>query len=142
MNDMVTLCALHQTISPSRTPQHWKQYMAISRDLPKAPFTKISSTFWIDFTVPGKLTRIGYLPFHQVEPVLFNTRSTETHQRKRRYMSPAFSAKNLNEYEPYMAVQIQKLVECIRRMNNSGETQLDFNEYGKYARYRPRTTPK
>lgn len=138
---MVTLCALHPIISPFRTPPHWKQYMAIGRGSPKAPFTKISPTFWINFTVPGKLTRIDYIPFHQVKPVLFNTRSTETHQRKRRYLSPAFSAKNLSEYEPYMTVQIQKLMECIRRMNNSGEKQLDFNEYGKFDRYLPKTTP-
>ncbi|KAJ5861995.1 cytochrome P450 [Penicillium solitum] len=80
-------------------------------------------------------------PFYEdksIEPVLFNTRDVQIHHRKRKYLSPAFSAKNLNEYEPYMAMQIRKLMECFhRRIENSGTVQLDFNEYWDYAFGKP-----
>ncbi|GLI76801.1 hypothetical protein PoHVEF18_005079 [Penicillium ochrochloron] len=73
-----------------------------------------------------------------VEPVLFNTRDTRVHQRKKKYLSPAFSAKNLNDYEPHMSVQIAKLMACINRHTQSnGEAQIDFNEYCDYAFGKP-----
>lgn len=69
------------------------------------------------------------LPFHQVEPVLFNTRDTQTHQRKKKYLSAAFSTKNLAEYEPYMSEQIAKLIRCFGRHTEIGKALVNFNDY-------------
>lgn len=72
------------------------------------------------------------IPFHQVEPVLFNTRDEKVHQRKKKYLSPAFSAMNLGEYEPHMTEQIGKLMRCFERLVQKSEPAvLDFNEYCK-----------
>ena len=50
-------------------------------------------------------------------------------------MSLAFSAKNLNEYEPCMAKHVEKLMGCLRRhAGASKEFRIDFNEYCELAR--------
>ncbi|KAH8692566.1 cytochrome P450 [Phaeosphaeriaceae sp. PMI808] len=43
--------------------------------------------------------RIG--PNH-VTLVIFNVRDSESHQRKRKYMNPAFSARAISDFEPYI----------------------------------------
>lgn len=50
----------------------------------------------------GLLKSEFYDDFHQVRPVVFNTRDTHEHQRKRKYMNLAFSARALSKFEPYM----------------------------------------
>jgi hypothetical protein len=77
-------------------------------------------------------TNIGSLsPFHQVEPVLFNTRDPKVHQRKKKIVSPAFSARGLQDFEPHMSRDIRKLINLIneRVKTSEGTTKLDFNEY-------------
>lgn len=83
------------------------------------------------------------LPFHQVEIVLFNTRNISIHQRKKKNLSPAFSATNLGDYETQMTKQLEKLMRCLKRhIEKSDQAQLDFNAYcesgaklGKLERY-------
>ena len=43
-----------------------------------------------------------YDAFLQVRPVVFNARNVALHQKKRKYMNPAFSARALSEFERYM----------------------------------------
>jgi benzoate 4-monooxygenase len=50
----------------------------------------------------GLLKSEFYDTFHQVRPVVFNTRDAHEHQRKRKFMNPAFSARALSKFEPYM----------------------------------------
>ena len=71
------------------------------------------------------------LPFHQVEPVLFNTRDPKIHQRKKKIVSPAFSARGLQDFEPHMSRDIRKLMDLIdeRVQTSGGAIRLDFNEY-------------
>jgi benzoate 4-monooxygenase len=101
----------------------------------KSGFTK--GPFYEDKYVLGsmkkrQLTSIVILPFHQVEPVLFNTRNVQIHQRKKKIMNPAFSARNLRDFEPHMSENIRKLMNCIRRqLDSSKSTKLDFNVYCK-----------
>ena len=72
------------------------------------------------------------LPFFQVEPVVFNTRDVRIHQRKRKILNPAFSPKNLQDFEPHMSINIQKLTACVmRRLQCSEWAELDFNRYGR-----------
>lgn len=47
-----------------------------------------------------------YDAFHQVRPVVFNTRNVQEHQRKRKYMNPAFSARALSKFEPCMDEEV------------------------------------
>ncbi|KNG90019.1 hypothetical protein ANOM_001587, partial [Aspergillus nomiae NRRL 13137] len=76
------------------------------------------------------------LPFHQVEPVLFNTRSPQVHQRKRKIVSPAFSAKSLQEFEPYMTKNMQKLIKSIHeQLQTSERITLDFNVYANFLAF-------
>lgn len=89
---------------------------------------KISQVHAADWTNQADCS--NDIPFHQVEPVLFNTRDQRIHQRKKKYLSPAFSAKNLQEYEPYMTGTIGKLMDCLNRQTEvSGHAQIDFNVY-------------
>ncbi|KAB8256858.1 cytochrome P450 [Aspergillus pseudonomiae] len=76
------------------------------------------------------------LPFHQVEPVLFNTRSPQVHQRKKKMVSPAFSAKSLQEFEPYMTKNMQKLIKSIHeQLQTSERITLDFNVYANFLAF-------
>lgn len=46
-------------------------------------------------------------------------------------MSSAFSARNLQEFEPHMSKDIRKLVDSFqRRLERSKTAALDFNVYG------------
>jgi benzoate 4-monooxygenase len=47
-----------------------------------------------------------YDAFLQVRPVIFNARDISLHQRKRKYLNPAFSARALSEFEPSMDVDL------------------------------------
>ena len=56
----------------------------------------------------GLLKSEFYDAFHQVRPVVFNTRNVREHQRKRKCMKPAFSARALSKFEPYMDDELCK----------------------------------
>lgn len=70
-----------------------------------------------------------WIPFHQVRPVIFNTRDTQVHQRKRKYLNPAFSAQNLSQFEKYMVEDILRLKFCCDRKISVAEGKLDFCRY-------------
>ncbi|KAL3440815.1 cytochrome P450 [Aspergillus insuetus] len=72
-----------------------------------------------------------------VEPVLFNTRDTKIHQRKKKIVSAAFSARGLQDFEPHMSKDIRKLIDLINeRVNTSeGTARLDFNEYSNFLAF-------
>ena len=57
-----------------------------------------------------------YDTFHQVRPVVFNTRNFQEHQRKRKYINPAFSARALSKFEPYMDEELCKWKQKIFEM--------------------------
>lgn len=61
----------------------------------------------------GYLKSEFYDAFHQVRPVVFNTRNAQEHQRKRKYINPAFSARALLNFEPCMD---EELVEWKRKL--------------------------
>jgi benzoate 4-monooxygenase len=68
-----------------------------------------------------------YDAFLQVRPVVFNARDIALHQRKRKYMNPAFSARALSEFEPIMDADLllwkRKLLAMTER---KGSARLDF----------------
>lgn len=80
---------------------------------------------------PDRILLTACSPFHQVEPVLFNTRDPKIHQRKKKIISPAFSARALQEFEPHMNNNIRKLIELIihQLQESKGPAKLDFNIY-------------
>ncbi|KAJ5299697.1 cytochrome P450 [Penicillium atrosanguineum] len=90
-------------------------------------------------TIYGHNSGFAKGPFYEdksVEPVLFNTRDQRIHQRKKKYLSPAFSAKNLHEYEPYMTRTIGKFMACLNRQTAvSDQAQIDFNVYSNYLAF-------
>lgn len=69
-----------------------------------------------------------YDAFLQVTPVVFNTRSVPLHQRKRKYINPAFSARALSDIEPYMTSELVKWRRALFRMvdDAGGSTIVDF----------------
>ncbi|KAJ9145433.1 benzoate 4-monooxygenase cytochrome p450 [Pleurostoma richardsiae] len=74
----------------------------------------------------GFLKSDFYDAFVQVTPVVFNTRDVSTHQRKRRYMNPAFSARALSDFEPYMDAELSKWKrQLFRMLDERGEANLD-----------------
>lgn len=56
----------------------------------------------------GYLKSEFYDAFHQVRPVVFNTRNAQEHQRKRNYINPAFSARALLKFESCMDEELVK----------------------------------
>jgi benzoate 4-monooxygenase len=70
------------------------------------------------------------VPFHQVEPVLFNTRDAEIHTRKWKYMHAAFSRRNLLDFEVYMDPNIRLLVRHLQTCATKSEA-LNFHKWGK-----------
>lgn len=46
---------------------------------------------------------------------MFNTRNLSVHQRKRKYVNPAFSARNLQDFEEHMAPSILRLVRSMQQ---------------------------
>jgi benzoate 4-monooxygenase len=60
-----------------------------------------------------------YDAFMQVRPVIFNAREVSVHQRKRKYLNPAFSNRGLADFEAYMDVEIQDWVDQLNRMSRS-----------------------
>ena len=74
-----------------------------------------------------------YDAFLQVTPVVFNTRSVTLHQRKRKFMNPAFSARALSDFEPHMSSELVKWKKALSNMvdNGGGSTTVDFAVWSK-----------
>lgn len=70
----------------------------------------------------------------QVQPVLFNTRDTPIHTRKRKYIAPAFAPKNLRDFEQYMDPNIQALVEVFQETAAKKGT-LDWCVWSNYLAF-------
>ncbi|KAF9894685.1 hypothetical protein FE257_006575 [Aspergillus nanangensis] len=51
-------------------------------------------------------------------------------------MNPAFSARNLQDFEPYMSQHIHKLLNCLRRqLEPSKSFEVDFNKYSNFLAF-------
>ncbi|KAL2784284.1 cytochrome P450 [Aspergillus keveii] len=59
------------------------------------------------------------------------------HQRKKKIVSPAFSARGLQDFEPHMSRDIRKLIDLMdeRVRTSNGATRLDFNEYSNFLAF-------
>lgn len=77
----------------------------------------------------GHVTNI-LLPFHQVEPVLFNTLDADVHNRKWKLMNAAFSPKNVLEFERFMDPHITGLVKTFQQHAVKNEA-FDFQPWGR-----------
>lgn len=75
-----------------------------------------------------------YDAFLQVTPVVFNTRVVSEHVRKRKYINPAFSARALSEFEPFMDVELLGWKRRLLGMLSPSKTALlDFSVWSKYS---------
>lgn len=72
----------------------------------------------------GLLESEFYDAFHQVRPVVFNTRYVQEHRRKREHMNPAFSARALSKFEPYMDEELCKWKLKILEMTETPELAI------------------
>jgi benzoate 4-monooxygenase len=78
----------------------------------------------------GCLKSDFYDSFLQVMPVVFNVRDPTAHQRKRKFLNLAFSARALSEFEPSMDVELS----CWRRQLmdiSKSDAVTDFTVWGK-----------
>jgi benzoate 4-monooxygenase len=62
-----------------------------------------------------------YDAFHQIRPVIFMSRDLATHQRKRKCLNPAFSARNLKAFEPYMSSDIKAFKSWVSQITDRKE---------------------
>jgi len=77
-----------------------------------------------------------YNAFHQVRPVVFNTRNVQEHQRKRKYINPAFSARALSKFEPYMDEELCKWKRKILDMTEEPKpVVIDLVTWSEWCRY-------
>lgn len=68
-----------------------------------------------------------YDAFLQVRPVVFNARDVGVHQRKRKRINPAFSARALAEFEPTMTAELQAWTKrLLGFVKPQLEAELDF----------------
>ncbi|KAF2501404.1 cytochrome P450 [Lophium mytilinum] len=68
------------------------------------------------------------------EPVLFNTRDMSIHQRKRKYVSPAFSARNLQDFEEHMNPSITRLVQYMQKCVTESKS-FDFCRWSNFLAF-------
>ncbi len=77
-----------------------------------------------------------YDAFHQVRPVIFTARNAAVHQRKRRCLNPAFSARNLNAFEPYMSSDILAFKSWVSQTaNQKGSAKFDISQLLNYLAF-------
>ncbi|OQE11322.1 hypothetical protein PENFLA_c072G04756 [Penicillium flavigenum] len=79
----------------------------------------------------GFLKADFYDVFVQVKPGLFNTREVEVHQRKRKFLNPAFSARALREFEPHMDEEIRLWKSRMLDMTTGTSAKVDFSIWSK-----------
>lgn len=76
-----------------------------------------------------------YDAFLQVTPVVFNVRDVNEHQRKRKYMNAAFSARALSDFEPYMDTELLAWKKRLLTMVNGGSAVIDFATWTNYLAF-------
>ncbi|KAL1651042.1 hypothetical protein SLS61_005559 [Didymella pomorum] len=82
----------------------------------------------------GCLKSDFYDSFLQVMPVVFNVRDPTAHQRKRKFLNLAFSARALSEFEPSMDVELS----CWRRQLidiSKSDAVTDFTVWANYLAF-------
>jgi benzoate 4-monooxygenase len=72
-----------------------------------------------------------YDAFHQVTPVVFNTRNVSEHTRKRKYINPAFSSRALLDFEPYMDAEIVGWKRQLLKISNGLNKRVDFSVWSE-----------
>ncbi|KAG2419533.1 hypothetical protein HFD88_004329 [Aspergillus terreus] len=83
----------------------------------------------------GFLKADFYDAFVQVKPGVFNTRQADVHQRKRKYMNPAFSARALRDFEPYMDQELRAWKSQFLNMTRSANAIVDFSIWTNYLAF-------
>ncbi|KAK2690182.1 hypothetical protein QWA68_010903 [Fusarium oxysporum] len=76
-----------------------------------------------------------YDAFHQVTPVVFNTRNVSEHTRKRKYINPAFSARALSDFEPYMDAEVVGWKRQLLKISNGSKPRVDFSVWANYLAF-------
>ena len=77
-----------------------------------------------------------YDAFHQVRPVTFTTRNATIHQRKRKCLNPAFSARNLKAFEPYMSSDVLGFKIWVSHIaDQKGSTSCDMSQLLNYLAF-------
>jgi benzoate 4-monooxygenase len=77
-----------------------------------------------------------YDAFHQVRPVIFTSRDIVAHQRKRKYLNPAFSTRNLKAFEPYMSSDILCFKSCVAHIADGGKSvNCDISQLLNYLAF-------
>ena len=77
-----------------------------------------------------------YDAFHQVRPVTFTTRNATIHQRKRKCLNPAFSARNLKAFEPYMSSDVLAFKTWVSHIaDQKGSTNCDMSQLLNYLAF-------
>ncbi|EXL71481.1 hypothetical protein FOPG_12784 [Fusarium oxysporum f. sp. conglutinans race 2 54008] len=76
-----------------------------------------------------------YDAFHQVTPVVFNTRNVSEHTRKRKYINPAFSARALSDFEPYMDAEIVGWKRQLLKISKGSKPRVDFSVWTNYLAF-------
>lgn len=79
-----------------------------------------------------------YDAFHQVTPVVFNTRNVSEHTRKRKYINPAFSARALSGFEPHMDAEIVAWKRQLLKISNGASPRVDFSVWSEFGTSAPR----
>ncbi|KAI1505314.1 cytochrome P450 [Biscogniauxia marginata] len=76
-----------------------------------------------------------YDAFLQVRPVVFNARDVAAHTRKRKLVNPAFSARALSDFEPYMDAELRAWKRRLVGMISNSEASLDFAVWTNYLAF-------
>ncbi|KAJ4335331.1 hypothetical protein N0V95_008936 [Ascochyta clinopodiicola] len=76
-----------------------------------------------------------YDAFLQVTPVLFNARDPKSHQKKRKYVAPAFSTKALADYEPSMDSEMLGWKKKLVGFATSDAHLVDFAVWTNYLAF-------
>jgi cytochrome P450 len=79
----------------------------------------------------GCLKSEFYDAFLQVTPVVFNVKDPVAHQRKRKYMNPAFSARALADFEPTMDTELLGWKKKLLEFANGKDPTIDFTVWSK-----------
>lgn len=89
----------------------------------------------------GFTKSVFYDAFLQVTPVVFNARDVRVHSRKRKYINPAFSARALADFEPYMDVELLGWKRRLLGMTRNSEAKLDFGVWSMLSPCHPSLAP-
>jgi benzoate 4-monooxygenase len=77
-----------------------------------------------------------YDAFFQVRPVLFNVRNVSIHQRKRKNMNPAFSARALSGFEASMDNDVRLWKQQLMSMTEATTSaSLDFAVWSEHRTF-------